>query len=105
MVKGIVVAALLILVAAGSFYGGNYQGKAAGYSNGYAKAQQERPPVNLSRFVLSSEYDSLREDHNKLINDYNALVKYANTPQYQPRQPISCTSYNYGFSSTSTTCY
>lgn len=105
------LALLLVLVTVGAlgFYGGwllgSEKGQAKGYSAGYKKGEADNPPVDLSLFVLTSEHEALRKDYSDLIEDYNSLVNYANTPRYQPRQPLHCTSYDFGISSTSTTCY
>lgn len=108
--RGKLLVLALVLAAGGlSYYGGFIRGqesKAGEYDRGYTvgqsagRAEQER--VNE---LFSGSYDKLEADYNALVDDYNTLVEYANTPQYQPRQPISCTSYDYGLNSTSTTCY
>lgn len=110
--KNFVFVGLLVLVGVVSFWVGHtratakYQGE---YSRGYKSAESKLNSQIDAMGANGFEADRLRSDYNKLVDDYNKLraeaINYVNANVYQPRQPITCSSYDYGFSSTSTTCY
>lgn len=99
---------LAVVLVALSLYGGytfgNKRGYSAGMSEGerlgYDKGFQEAPKPDP--FAQAQ----LRNDYNKLVDDYNNLLEQANASAAR-RQPISCTSYSYGINDafTSTNCY
>lgn len=107
------IVALVAIVGLGSYRVGEGQGRKSGYTSGReagysvgqaaGRAEQERVEKLLGDGWQTS-YKGLETDYNKLVKDYNALLRYANTPQYQPRQPIHCSSTTLS-TTTYTNCY
>lgn len=103
----LVALVLCLAVAAVAFRYGESKGRDVGYKNGYEAGYEEAPKRTSLDDFYQTQTEKLSTDYNSLVNDYNALLEYANTPRYQPRQPITCNSTNYGINNqfTSINCY
>lgn len=69
----------------------------AGYSDGRENAETSQAVIARQTEIING----LQADYKELVDKYNQLVNYANTPQYKP---LRCTSTDIGFS-TYTNCY
>lgn len=103
----IVIVCLVALSGLAGWYVGKENGQAKGYADGRTSRQSEVDNASRSTQFATEEYSRVLDDYNKLVDDYNTL---ADRPVYvqqatQTRQSLNCTSYDYGMSSTSTTCY
>lgn len=82
-------------------YGAGYD---EGYDAGFRDGQYEAIQIGVDQ----AEYERVLADYNNLLNDYNNLVNEANArlnSAYQTRQSVTCNSYDYGFNSSTITCY
>lgn len=109
MSKRFRLAAIVVLLLIAVGYGGWYLGSKVAYDVGYEKgrnagytqAKSDLPPMDLTMFVTTQEYEDLRSDYNTLVEKYNAL---GTAQSYQTRQPVHCTTNSIG-SSMYTNCY
>lgn len=109
---------LLVLLALAGSAGGFYYGRQQGFSNGYSRGynlgksagKKEMSPYVEQGLNLAANNIDLTNKYNALVGDYNKLresvIKYVGTVNVQSRQPITCNTYNYSYSNSSTTrCY
>lgn len=106
---GLILIGIPIVVGAG-YYVGLKKGEDKGYNAGLESQQTKIKDLQTdikNKPSFFEEYSQVQTDYNNLVKDYNSLLEDANTPQYQPRQAINCTSMTYGTYSnfTSTNCY
>lgn len=95
----------------GGYVYGNSRGKKIGIAEGEKRGYQQGIDVSaptLEQVNALKEYEKLINDYNTLVNDYNQLrtvaLNYINQTQFQARQPITCNTYSYSYSTT-TNCY
>lgn len=113
MKEKIIVIVLLLTMGVLGYYGGYNRGQASksgefdrGYERGQNVGREEQKRIHeLLGTNWENSYKELEKDHNALVKDYNTLVQLANTPQYQPRKPVTCNTYSFSEYSASTTCY
>ena len=90
-----------------SYTHGVNKGEAIGYKNGHTVGLKEGEDNSIKTDFSTGI--KLRQDYNKLVEDYNNLrnttVQYVQIPQYAPRTPVSCTSYSFSEYSSTTNCY
>lgn len=106
--KNLLAVLVVIGLVVAGYYTGFNRGKDTGYSQawdsaynlGHAKGKQD----GKIGMVEPEAHDKVVSDYNNLVNQYNDLLRYANTPRYQPVQPITCNSYDWGSFAT-TNCY
>lgn len=68
----------------------------AGYAAGNENAETAEAVISNQAAIIKG----LRSDYGELVDKYNQLVSYANTPQYRP---LTCNTYNYDMLNSSTT--
>lgn len=98
---------IVIVVLAAVLFGGYQYGHHQGFSRGYEKGYSKAPKPD---YYAEDNYYSTVDKYNQLVDDYNNLRKeaqnYISANQYQPRQPINCTSrLSYSGTMTYTNCY
>jgi archaellum component FlaF (FlaF/FlaG flagellin family) len=100
----IIAALLLVTVGYGAYSYGveRAENKAQkSYDTGYAAGRESVETGEAVIAVQTETISNLQADYKELVEKYNQLVNYANTPQYKP---IRCTS-TYNGMSAFTNCY